>query len=176
MNVDVCNVSRDGKPLECSVPAEEFGEIRPGVRVAGMVTLSCVARRQGHDVLVNGSASGEYGVACSRCLKEFGRKFEVAVEGTFVKAGEGHDDDAEDVPIWTGEDSYEYDGIDIDVVPMIRDELILDTPVKFLCDSECKGLCPSCGADLDSESCSCERDDVDPRLAVLKDMFREMSE
>lgn len=171
MKVDVRNVSRAGEPLVCDVAAGAVGELCPGVRAADGIELSCLVRRLDDTVEVQGTVRGAYRVACSRCLAEFEQKFDVSVEGMFVMSDVRHDSEEENGS--TGEDSYTYDGLEIDIVPMVRDELILDAPVKPLCSTKCKGLCSVCGSDLNRESCSCKMDDVDPRLAVLKDMFSD---
>jgi uncharacterized protein len=43
----------------------------------------------------------------------------------------------------------------IDVSEDVREEIILGFPLKVLCDSNCKGLCKSCGANLNNERCKC---------------------
>ena len=43
---------------------------------------------------------------------------------------------------------------------------------SLLCNENCKGLCPVCGCNLNVEECSCEVEDIDPRLAVLKDFLK----
>jgi uncharacterized protein len=40
--------------------------------------------------------------------------------------------------------------------------------VKVVCGEDCKGLCPKCGANLNRETCDCEKDWEDPRFAALK--------
>jgi uncharacterized protein len=44
---------------------------------------------------------------------------------------------------------------------------LLSLPMKVICQSDCRGLCPSCGANLNHEECRCERHSSDPRLAPL---------
>lgn len=43
----------------------------------------------------------------------------------------------------------------IDLDPDIREEIILDYPLKPLCNPDCKGLCPKCGKNLNEGGCSC---------------------
>jgi uncharacterized protein len=73
-------------------------------------------------------------VSCSRCLQEF--------EAGFKKNLELH------YPV-------DNSGRLLDLDPDIRDEIILDYPVKPLCIPDCKGLCPSCGKNLNEGGCSC---------------------
>ncbi|MEE0776702.1 MAG: DUF177 domain-containing protein, partial [Bacillota bacterium] len=41
------------------------------------------------------------------------------------------------------------------------------------CREDCKGLCPSCGQNLNNKECSCDKSPIDPRLAVLADLLKE---
>lgn len=66
------------------------------------------------------------------------------------------------------EDVYEGDEIDLD--PLLREQILLSLPDYVLCDPACRGLCPVCGADLNAGDCGCERRVPDPRLAALKDV------
>ena len=43
----------------------------------------------------------------------------------------------------------------IDLNPDIREEVILDYPIKPLCDLKCKGLCKKCGNNLNQGGCNC---------------------
>ena len=59
----------------------------------------------------------------------------------------------------------------LDVDQLVTEDILLDLPSKFLCSPNCRGLCPRCGKDLNEGDCGCEREDVDPRLAVLKELL-----
>jgi uncharacterized protein len=61
---------------------------------------------------------------------------------------------------------YREDEIDLD--PIVLEQIVLQIPIKPLCREACKGLCPQCGADLNVESCECRVDSGDLRFAVLK--------
>ena len=69
------------------------------------------------------------------------------------------------------EDSY-IRGYELDVDEFIRSELFLNIPMKVLCKADCRGLCPTCGADLNQGSCGCEDKPLDPRMAAIQDIFR----
>ncbi len=57
----------------------------------------------------------------------------------------------------------------LDVTELLRDILLAVQPMKNLCKTDCKGLCPVCGANLNEGECGCKRFVVDPRLAALED-------
>lgn len=58
--------------------------------------------------------------------------------------------------------------LELDVTGMLWEEFVLAMPVKPLCSEECKGLCPSCGKDLNTGPCACGESELDPRLAALR--------
>ena len=55
-----------------------------------------------------------------------------------------------------------------DLAGLLWEEFVLALPVRPLCKPDCKGLCPDCGKNLNEGSCSCVRDEGDPRLAALR--------
>ena len=59
----------------------------------------------------------------------------------------------------------------LDLDELLTEDLLLDVPSKFLCSPDCKGLCPSCGKNLNHGDCDCQQDTVDPRLAILKELL-----
>jgi uncharacterized protein len=67
------------------------------------------------------------------------------------------------------------DGI-LDVAPLVRQEVILATPIGVLCRPDCAGLCPTCGRNLNDGPCDCDHDAIDPRLAALKQLKSRLSE
>ena len=67
-------------------------------------------------------------------------------------------------------------GYYLDVDQLVRNELLLNLPMKVLCDENCKGICNRCGANLNYESCNCESSSPDPRMSVIQDIFKQFKE
>ena len=67
-------------------------------------------------------------------------------------------------------------GYNLDVDQLVRDELLLNLPMKVLCDEDCKGICNRCGANLNYETCDCDRSVPDPRMSVIQDIFKQFKE
>ena len=63
-----------------------------------------------------------------------------------------------------------YSGDEIDLGDYLREVIAMFLPIKVLCDEECRGLCTSCGANLNTRECSCREDWVDPRFSVLRNL------
>ena len=59
---------------------------------------------------------------------------------------------------------------------LIYNEILLDFPMKVLCQEDCKGICSNCGANRNNESCDCKENDLDPRMAAIQDIFNKFKE
>jgi len=70
------------------------------------------------------------------------------------------------------EDIIQFYGDEIDLYPKILEEIVLNWPSQILCKSDCRGLCPNCGANLNTTVCKCKIDNIDPRLVVLKQFLK----
>jgi uncharacterized protein len=64
----------------------------------------------------------------------------------------------------------------IDLEDLMREQFLLALPMKPLCSDACKGLCPQCGANLNTNPCNCNPSWVDPRLKVLSDLLKGAKE
>lgn len=113
----------------------------------------------GQIVNLKGNITGIIEVQCSRCLEPMDYKLDVEFEDGFSK-------------LVNDEEIYLFEEDTIDLFNMVIDNLILSLPFKYLCNEECKGLCQECGKNLNKYQCDCNKDNVDPRLAVLKDLFK----
>ncbi|HEX4865395.1 MAG TPA: DUF177 domain-containing protein, partial [Acidimicrobiales bacterium] len=65
------------------------------------------------------------------------------------------------------EETYPLEGEFLDLQPLVRDALLLELPLAPLCSDECRGICPTCGADLNAGGCACVEKPADPRWAAL---------
>ena len=59
----------------------------------------------------------------------------------------------------------------LDLSDVLRQYLLTGEPLKTLCRSDCRGLCPECGADLNTEKCKCDRPAIDPRWGALAELM-----
>jgi uncharacterized protein len=108
-------------------------------------------------ILVSGSLEGTATVECARCLTERRAAVRLDVCELFVGADR-------EVP---EEDAYRLVGTDLELETMLRDAVALALPLKPLCRDDCKGLCATCGRDLNLGACDCADVEVDPRWAAL---------
>ena len=109
---------------------------------------------------------------CSRCLEPYtmpvDQQFDLRYQPHASNTGEGEREIEED-DLTTA--FYEND--EIDLGQLMREQFYLALPMKPLCRDDCRGLCPSCGANLNRTTCDCKHEWEDPRLAALKGLTRE---
>jgi uncharacterized metal-binding protein YceD (DUF177 family) len=127
----------------------------------------------GTHCFASGTFKGYLTVACSRCLEAMRIVLDEKLLVTFMPPGEMPSEDAEPasddgVEVAEGDiDLFPFDGEKLDLEPLFREQFVLAIPYAPVCREDCKGLCPQCGIDLNSGTCSCEKP-IDPRLAALK--------
>ncbi|HSR98248.1 MAG TPA: DUF177 domain-containing protein [Kofleriaceae bacterium] len=127
-----------------------------------------------------GTFRGELTVACSRCVDPVKLVIDEKLRGTFMPRHEiPEDEDEDNAPAGDADgdegaevaeedlDVFPFDGERVDLEPLLREQFVLAVPYAPLCAETCKGLCPQCGIDRNTASCSCTPP-IDPRLAALK--------
>jgi uncharacterized protein len=123
--------------------------------------------REGADVLVTGDVEATVPVTCGRCLAEFGARVRSAVDVRFVPRPAG----AETMELGADDlDTDFYVNDEVDLSGLIETETTLTLPMRPLCREDCRGLCPTCGANRNETPCACQDRPPDPRLAVLRDL------
>lgn len=123
-----------------------------------------------HTLVLDGSVKFSLLIPCSRCLKPVKVPFVLTLERT-IDGNQTDEDRVKDLD----EQSY-LQGYCLDVDQLVRDELLLNLPMKVLCDEDCKGICNRCGANLNDETCGCDRSVPDPRMSVIQDIFKQFKE
>jgi len=108
---------------------------------------------------LKGVMSIGYTARCGRCLKEIPLRMEVDIAEEFKEKAE---DDGE---------GYYYEGNSVILDKALKDNIILNLPVRVVCSRDCKGICPSCGINLNEKNCSCREESIDIRMEALKRFF-----
>ena len=67
-------------------------------------------------------------------------------------------------------------GFHLDLDRIIYDEVLVNWPMKVLCKEDCAGICKKCGKNLNHGTCDCEKTELDPRMAVIQDVFKNFKE
>jgi uncharacterized protein len=123
----------------------------------------------GDRVLVEGEAEMTASLSCSRCLVEYSYPLHVSFRDEYlpeVKDAKGGEHRLSGNELDVG---Y-YINDEIDIEDIIKEQMLLVIPIKRLCKDACKGLCPECGQNLNTGSCKCKKEKIDPRLAKLSEL------
>ena len=151
-------------PFRCELDRERLA-FPALVGFEGPVTAAGEVRNTAGILELTAAVEADMIVRCDRCAAEFRRKHSVPVAVT-LKADPGEDD---------YEDLYPLDGDGIDAGELLETCFILDVDQKFLCREDCKGLCSTCGKNLNEGPCSCGKQ-IDPRMAVLSQLLDDIQE
>ncbi len=136
MRVEINRIGNDTLELTEDIEAEKWDMNREDLKFSGLIHLTSTFKKTVFGLDVNVLITTNNDISCSRCLKSTSKNFEYNFKKT-----------------------YDLDKISdfLDIDEDMREEILLNSPMKILCTSSCKGLCQRCGADLNSEKCNCKQ-------------------
>jgi len=152
--------------LESETDAREF-ELE-GISVRDIMTVRISIQKVKEEYYCQGFVHLPVEEECSRCLNIFDS--ELSGDFSFlVKTGQSDrknkDLEGEDVIYISANEPV------IELNETLRQSLVLALPMKPLCNEDCRGLCPSCGANLNEDSCNCRLRETDERWEGLRDVL-----
>jgi uncharacterized protein len=113
-----------------------------------------------------GRFAGRFKVPCARCIEPV--EIPLSAEYDLIFRPAEADAEATERSITAQETEIGYylkDSLSLEDV--LREQVLLSLPVRTLCKPDCKGLCPRCGADRNSQPCNCDAGPSDPRWEAL---------
>lgn len=153
MKISVSSIPLEGQTIELTpkvgwirkIVADALDERNPAIEsLSGNLDISRVDK----NVSLRGHLNVDLNPVCDRCLESFVRPLRLDI----------HIDLSPQTGIALTPDDLDfsfYRGPEIDVGEIIREQLILALPIRFVCAEECLGLCPRCAANLNLEKCRC---------------------
>jgi len=163
LTVDLVRLQRQRRArLDDDVAPEDPLWTGTDVHLARPLEVHLEAQLVGHDVVVRGELTGEAALVCRRCLVDM----RVPIEEDVAVLYQAGVDPAE------AEESEVYPlparGTELDLAPMVREQVALAVPAFAICSDTCKGLCPTCGKNLNEGPCACAPAAGDDRWAALR--------
>jgi uncharacterized protein len=134
--------------------------------VCSDVSLTGEVEKTDRVVRLVGTVRATLALPCSRCLEPMTLPVDAAFDLRYLPAALNTGDEDREV----GDEDLGvafYQGEQIDLGQLIREQFYLALPMKPLCRPDCLGLCPECGTNLNVAQCGCEHRWVDPRMAAL---------
>ena len=137
---------------QVDVDAFKFDDARIVANTKVEVGLTLEALTDG--IVVHGKLKANWNSECRRCLRPMHDVAEVEVHELYQA-------------VISDPDAYLITGEQLDLMEMVRENVLLAVPLAPLCSADCPGLCLQCGADLQTGVCGCKREVRDERWAAL---------
>ena len=171
LTINLIDISPEGLSIECEVESSAIALSSDDGNILG--SLYCVGQvfaPNHHLANFQGVVTGKIIRECVRCLKSFEEDVSLHWDAGFrktnqssgaavfskkMKKGSRRYDSAIDDELEEEIDTYPITENQIDLLPALREHLILATPLQPLCQQECAGLCQLCGANLNEGVCGC---------------------
>ncbi|MGE0644707.1 MAG: DUF177 domain-containing protein [Nitrospira sp.] len=189
----IADITADGLSLSADLTGEELGLADADVSLQGTVAVGLDLRAIERTIYVTGVVEGTAIRQCVRCLKDFDDPLAFSLRVVYEreakttappskrddtrkkKAAALPDVDEEQ----QDDDRYYFTGDHLELAPMLREQLILTSPMHPLCSDTCLGLCPRCGKNLNEGPCHCAAEPMEGPFQVLrtiKEKLRESSD
>lgn len=177
MQIELREIPAEGLDLSFDLTGDFAREALAGTEASGE-TASAKAQvfllRTNRSVFAKGRLVGKLELPCSRCAQVAPLPLDVPFQVTYLprpakdEALEGGGG-AEEIELAEEDlDFATYDGQELDLRPLLREQLLLALPMTHLCREDCKGLCAQCGKDRNEGACACVPSPRDERFAALK--------
>lgn len=163
MKIDISDLLRKKitkKDIDLCFEEDGFYDGKEEIKFLAPIEVKGTLSTLGNEISLNAEAKVKIELSCSRCLENFDRDMEFSIEEKFSNDDANKDDD-----------SIFIDSDVIDITEIIENNIILYLPIRRLCTESCRGLCQNCGTNLNHSTCNCGDEDIDPRLAKLKELF-----
>lgn len=133
------------------------------------VEAELAIQKSGLEYFCQGEVTARLVLECARCLGRYTSVLSGRTDFVICSDASGPEhektEDTEDYLYFKGND------LRVDITEPVRQTLALGMSLKPLCSEDCKGLCPSCGTNLNERSCKCKQERNDPRWEGLRDLF-----
>jgi uncharacterized protein len=153
-----------------TLPQEWWQVSDPSQQVLGLsgpLEVHIKVSKAAEKFLVEGTLSGHLRVRCDRCLEAFDSQLKSNLSVYLVKKPAAAPAE-EDVELLDQEMEVDFiKGETIDLAEIIREQIYLSVPMKCVCKSSCRGLCPQCGTNLNVAPCLCSGQSGHPAFSKL---------
>ncbi len=185
LNPAIVDIGQEGLSLSCTTTGAQLGLNEPEDKFEGPLEIHLQLEKQEGPISVTGTLEGTAIRQCVRCLTDYADPVYVSVYAEYLpQAGSGSKSTAAEQgrkgtrraaqPVEPSEEAdeedelYWFEGDHLDLVPMLREQVILAAPMQPLCREECLGLCSQCGQNLNERRCGCPPEQAPSPFRVLR--------
>jgi DUF177 domain-containing protein len=175
--VDLKDLAQDKVSFEASFEPGVLDFGPENIKQIGLLDWSASAERAGEEIRIAGELTATLELACSRCLEPA----RLTINKPFDLFFREHDETMfdEDAEVELDEKDTKtafFTGTKLAIGDVLQEQVLLALPMKTLCKVDCKGLCPVCGTNLNSGSCSCPKEEFSPHMDNLLEIKRRLEE
>jgi len=169
LRIDLRSVPETGQAYDFRIGVEDWKPVESEDGILALnepLQIHMEVRRTGNRFNLSGRLRGCVLLRCDRCLGEFPQEIDSEFQ-TFLSLPREENPPAErelqeeDLEVDEGSDE------EMDVLEWVREQLLLDLPMKHLCLDDCRGLCVRCGRNLNQGPCACVSDEGHPAFQTL---------
>jgi len=150
------------KDIEITIPVSTFGFADKRLDDETEIEIALQLESINGGIIVQGTVTGKSQLLCGRCLRNIEYANVASIDELYQRMPDNPD-------------AYPIVGESLDLQPMVREMVLLSLPDTPLCKADCLGLCPQCGADLESAPCGCQVQRFDERWAILDQLREELN-
>ena len=185
LNPAIVDIGPDGLTVACTATGPQLGLNEPEDKFQGPLAIQIELVQSEGPISVTGTLEGTAIRQCVRCLVEYSDPLFVTLYAEYLpqagaatkpvpaeqgrKSARRQAQPVESVDEADEEDEvYWYQGDHLDLVPMVREQVILAAPMQPVCREDCLGLCPQCGQNLNERRCGCPPEQAPSPFRVLR--------
>ena len=150
------------KDIEITIPVSTFDFADKRLNDETEIEIALQLESINGGIIVQGTVTGQSQLLCGRCLRNIEYANVASIDEMYQRVPDNPD-------------AYPIVGESLDLQPMVREMVLLSLPDTPLCKADCPGLCPQCGADLQSAPCGCQAQRLDERWAILDHLREELN-
>ena len=143
---DLLSKKNRKKQISLTFELETFEFEGEEIRAIEKVDVEGVAISENDVIVINASIKTKLKLNCSRCLDTFIYPIDIDIEERFTNNKDLQND----------EDIVFVEGDNLNITEIVENSIISTLPIKRLCDENCKGLCSTCGANMNNNQCNCD--------------------
>jgi len=159
---------QDGLTFHFAEPGDDRVLREMGVSFADVIVVDLTVNTSAMDFVATGKVKTRLQTGCSRCLGKLVFPIEADLSCLIMeKQDEAARGDVEEDVVFSQQG-------EADIEDLVYGLVLAEIPLNPLCSEACRGLCPVCGQNLNQESCTCIREDHDPRWDKLKQLKEQL--
>jgi uncharacterized protein len=170
LKINIVNISEEGLTLQFSRGDNYYFDLLSEKGKSefshGKVEVRCSLKKIRETVFIDGEIDTIVDLACCRCLESASLVIKNNFRYTLIPPNKNLLQEEAELSSEDLDFGYYHDDI-IDLDPIIYEQIILQMPMKILCQESCKGLCPHCGINLNMASCPCRKESANGKFAAL---------